>query len=130
MKITELKILNWVVYPAWYEDGSDRFFMIREMYFDENEVGLTDGIIQTSTDFDIIQPIPLTEEWLMKLGFFKYNNAWVLKEPTGNMLDFGFSVWEDMTYNTAELKPPLDYVHQLQNLYFALTGEELRTNHR
>jgi len=23
---------------------------------------------------------------------------------------------------------PIDYVHQLQNLYFALTGEELKLN--
>lgn len=71
-----------------------------------------------------LHAIPLTEEWLKKLGFFKYNNAWVLKKPENNM-KFGFSVWYDLTYNTGELSPPLNYVHQLQNLYFALTGKEL-----
>ena len=72
-----------------------------------------------------LRPIPLTEEWLIKFGFYRKNFAWVLCEPSSNMTKFEFSIWEDLTYNTAELRPPIDFVHQLQNLYFALTGEEL-----
>lgn len=70
-----------------------------------------------------LNPIPLTEEWLIKFGFEK--------------TDFGgkcFSYGDILIYpNESEyrlfahqyIKGALKYVHQLQNLYFALTGEEL-----
>ena len=68
------------------------------------------------------KPIPITEEWLLRFGF----------EDTG-CLRFKKGIWDvafmsDSTIyfrfdeqNIAELK----HVNQLQNLYFALTGEEL-----
>ena len=68
------------------------------------------------------KPIPLTEEWLLKFGFEKYEfdhkeNQYRHKDRLivfrdGKFVDYGSSVI-------------LEYVHQLQNLYFALTGEEL-----
>jgi len=73
-----------------------------------------------------LNAIPLTKEWLLKFGFFKYNNAYVLEKPNENTMDFSFSVWQDMTYNSSEFPVKLDYVHQLQNLYFALIGSELQ----
>ncbi len=69
--------------------------------------------------------IPLTKDWVKKFGFFKFNNAWVVTKPNEG-IKFQFSLWEDLSYNTGELKPPLEYVHQLQNLYFVLTGKELK----
>ena len=66
-------------------------------------------------------PIPLTEEWLLKLGFYKYK---------GNNSDCflnGFETACNMTmlfWKGNQIKN-IKYVHQLQNLYFALTGEEL-----
>ena len=68
------------------------------------------------------KPVAITEEWLLRFGF----------EDTG-CLRFKKGIWDvafmsDSTIyfrfdeqNIAELK----HVHQLQNLYFALTGEEL-----
>lgn len=78
-----------------------------------------------------VKPIPLTEEWLLKFGFNKEGNT-IYKELNG--FEFG-------TINTNRYKPrfylqtqgstsnitlPIKFVHQLQNLYFALTGEELK----
>lgn len=79
--------------------------------------------------------IPLTEEWLVKLGF-RLNNTtvstsvWTPDEPSTTK-----------TYSESPLQPSLNYrveagiftctgriitnVHQLQNLYFALTGTDL-----
>ena len=71
------------------------------------------------------KPIPLTEEWLLKFGFFKYNNAYVLEKPSENIMNFKFSIWNDFTYNSSEFPVELKYVHQLQNLHFALTGTHL-----
>ena len=70
-----------------------------------------------------IRPIPLTEDWLLKFGFKR------------------FTGWDDMEYFVfgnvhiyTNLKGYefedfyIKYVHQLQNLYHALTGEELNHN--
>lgn len=90
------------------------------------------------------KPIPLTEEWLFKFGFTDYewcndcafikmgnkclmvrliNNEWtfykkiVSKDSKGHKMS-GLS---EKVVNDGLIK----YVHQIQNLYFALTGKEL-----
>lgn len=69
-----------------------------------------------------MKPIPLTEEWLVKFGF-----------ENGELLVFeGYVLFKKfpdiITLEIDGNRMPLHgfkYVHQLQNLYFALTGEEL-----
>lgn len=65
----------------------------------------------------------LNEEWLLKFGFEKFVNSKLYK------LEY-FKVHYDsdieaMEVNYRGLYFHLKYVHQLQNLYFTLTGEEL-----
>lgn len=66
--------------------------------------------------------IPLTEEWLLKFGFEsnpyqdRYENKVIQVEC--NKLRGYTELWIDGM-------PHIKYIHQLQNLYFALTGEEL-----
>ena len=67
-----------------------------------------------------INPIPITEEILLKFGFEKKGDFWFVKsgikiENRNN----GFSYFRYLS----EIK--ILSAHQLQNLYFALTGEEL-----
>lgn len=66
-----------------------------------------------------ITGIPLTEEWLLKFGFERNESGNYDKRLElfygGNLYRFR------QGWTNVELK----YVHQLQNLYFALTGEEL-----
>jgi hypothetical protein len=72
---------------------------------------------------DYVYPIPLTEEWLIKFGFEKLDLFYSHKKygyKVAKNMD-GFYIWS----NAFSFNPPLKYVHQLQNLYFALTGEEL-----
>lgn len=73
--------------------------------------------------------IPLTEEWVLKLGFKKDEITKQLAlggiEICGTD-DSGYSLCEDDGYIL--IGKPCKYVHQLQNLYFALTGEELIIN--
>ena len=67
-----------------------------------------------------IEPVPLTEERLLKFGFEKdvteYNTCWFLNHVY---------IWFVDGEYINELDLPIKYVHQLQNLYFALKGEEL-----
>jgi len=75
-----------------------------------------------------IQPIPLTGEWLFKFGFEFNINA--------NCQNFHYAKdaficiradedFEWFRYYNGDFYHELKYVHQLQNLHFALTGEEL-----
>lgn len=74
--------------------------------------------------FDGIEGIPLTEEWLVKMGF-KYVNT--LHDSTKVFEGEPFLYYKDGYARISIHTPDILYVHQLQNLYFALTGEELQT---
>jgi hypothetical protein len=67
-----------------------------------------------------VKPIPLTDEWLLKFGFEK-DGTWFTKSGFGISIDN--LKWQMKGY-IATFDKCL-YVHQLQNLYFALTGKEL-----
>lgn len=85
---------------------------------------------------DNVRPIPLTEEWLVKLGFemrmlcFFHENLTIgrLSPIYDGTADFTFSEVTFMISNNPVVK--IEHVHQLQNLYFALTGEELKTTEK
>lgn len=72
-------------------------------------------------------PIPLTEEWLLKLGFETDHIEW-----WNGIICLG--IFKDGIYYlptdqiSFRIGKEIEYVHQLQNLYFALTGEELILN--
>lgn len=72
------------------------------------------------------KPIHLTHEWIIKLGFedngentFRKNQYVILLDNDDAL--FGLQ-WESLTIS---FLATLKYVHELQNLYFALTKEEL-----
>lgn len=78
-----------------------------------------------------IEPIPLTEEWLLKLGFIKddaYEKSYTSRIIRGrNIRVFHHNNATHFLLNM-HFAVDLKYVHQLQNLYFALTSEELQIN--
>tara|TARA_R110000796_G_C14364505_1_gene413233 strand:+ start:311 stop:688 length:378 start_codon:yes stop_codon:yes gene_type:complete len=89
-----------------------------------------DGITFNLEEFE---PIPLTKEWLLKFGFeYKESDIYII--ITGKFI---IAVGSDGSYGLCNNKDSwdrgesfnnreiLNHVHQLQNLYFALTGEEL-----
>jgi hypothetical protein len=75
------------------------------------------------------EPIPLSPEILEKCGFYKFNNAWKLvSDKNKGYTTWIFTIWDndgEYSYNSAEFNPVLTSLHQLQNLYFSLCGEEL-----
>lgn len=79
-----------------------------------------------------IEPIPLTEEWLLKFGFYTngINDIYYTLEIEEDSCDL-YYLKEDKTiaigqpYEAGGTELKFEYVHQLQNLYFALTGDEL-----
>ena len=86
------------------------------------------GVQITGGDFASInsqslEPIPLTEEWLFKFGFeIGYNQKKMLDVYCK---DVDFLIERSNSNNFYYKKVNIKSVHQLQNLYFLLTGEEL-----
>lgn len=76
------------------------------------------------------KPIPLTEEWLLRFGWGKgefdseyMDNVSLKEEALSYNVDAKMLIIET-PYHNLEINH-IKYVHQLQNLYFALTGNEL-----
>jgi hypothetical protein len=80
---------------------------------------------------DEYSPILLTQKWIRKLGFkLVSDDGDVVYYEIGRFglkidecLDFYF--YTKIGKDGVVLLTQIDFVHQLQNLYFALTGEEL-----
>lgn len=110
MKTSELRIGNYITQP----NGDNSVFRLEA---EDEEVN--------TYPIEYISPIPLTEDWLVKFGFIDDQISF---ELNGFML--GWYRNDEFYYLptnqiTVRNKIQIKYVHQLQNLYFALTGEEL-----
>lgn len=89
------------------------------------------GKYQVDETVESIEPIPIAEEWLLKFGFIVRNNIDDLYEKLHeNNLGYVISLTKSGKYDfhfpslyAGEIT--IQYAHQLQNLYFALTGTEL-----
>ena len=75
---------------------------------------------------DLLEPIPLTEEWLVKFGFVESGSNFIINdELVIDLNDNSFGVYENEYETNWNFNVNMSHVHQLQNLYHALTGEEL-----
>ena len=118
MKPEELRIGNWVQDVGHV----DRPYQIQG--FGQNNTCLDEigvGWIPSK-----LEPIPLTEEWLERFGFIPYDEfSHPCFERNGYLVSYVYGKWDVQIGSIRANRLGLDYVHQLQNLYFALTGEEL-----
>lgn len=79
----------------------------------------------------VLHPIPLTEEWLLKMGFdIVYSSNFRLKfdhsEHTRCGFDFSHTADKSMEgFRFYGHYIGIKYVHDLQNIFYSLTGEEL-----
>ena len=105
MKANELRVGNWVSKQGMPYQSTSATIAVLEY------------------DLGLINPIPLTADWLIKLGFKKVGNR-------EEYVVFGMRVCK--TTDNEFVCPDYDdrditlhYVHQLQNFYHAITGKEL-----
>ena len=73
---------------------------------------------QFLVEYDRISPIPVTAEWLTKLGFKPFEWSYSRNGVTFRKSKQG--EWYEPLYGKV-----IDHVHQLQNFIFAVSGEEL-----
>lgn len=72
--------------------------------------------------------IPLTPEILEKAGFGHNGNLHVYKDFEAGYNNDDFMYGQHSVRIKKSLIVKIKHLHQLQNLYFALTGEELNIN--
>lgn len=125
MKAKDLRIGNLIHYHN--VDPNDE----RKEWDEVLEIGIDDLCILTKIkDNPAHKPIYLSKKWMKKLGF--------KKQGTVTFLEVSYSRYDLGRYSLYTLDKKnyiyavgihdlceIQFVHQLQNLYFALTGEEL-----
>lgn len=120
MKLQDLRIGNYIT-----ANGKE----INVGHIQDNFYGaLING---NGVDTGIYEPIPLNEEWLLKFGFEKSNNldCWYNVRIRNDWTRLNVNIKHEMSEIDINrhccVLGQMKYVHQLQNLYFALTGSEL-----
>ena len=132
MNANELRIGNLIYKPIPKKDMPIEIVEILSINdsFDYLDVKNKDGYITESCELNKFIPIPLTEEILLKCGFEYQDDLGIFFKGLFEIqkLRLGIDLRERFEAMLYDFNPSLDYLHQLQNLYFALTGEELNVN--
>lgn len=123
LKATELRIGN-IVWAC--RDAAKILTIEKEVCLVEFLVYKSEGLQIVDIAYEDLEWITLTEEWLLKLGLKKssyFTTGGKSEYEFGRLTLFvdGFSVGT----NEFDAVDCVEYVHQLQNLFFALTGQEL-----
>lgn len=123
----ELRIGNWIEVKR-YENRNRRIEEIGSGLAYLCPTEFKDGSVESYID---IHPIPLTHKILLKIGF-RYDTAseQYIKMHTGVSQGSQKVISLENDYDSEYFRftlfdIPINSVHQLQNLFFALTGEEL-----
>lgn len=127
IKATELRLLNYVLRDGHVAEvraiiGEDNFALI------DKERG-----IGTHRNDGHLEPIPLTEEWLERLGLVgghishSYHTKVRVEKYTTATQGWLNNAWRVVLMDSIphHLGRQFKYVHEIQNLLFAVTGEEL-----
>jgi len=131
MKYQELRIGNFL------HNGSDVVCVeaISPTYKQAIDISNVDGLSSSSCFVSLpiadLKPVPLTGEWLLRFGFVQNksigvgNDIFSGYEMEGFIIDKDFDPIISTNEGCFGFSNPVKYVHQLQNLVFALTGKEL-----
>jgi hypothetical protein len=128
IQANELRIGNWVLHMG-------EMVQIDAIDSDESLNILADSTGNIASRCDIAHPVPLTPELLEHCGFklsqslggyylFLFDSdCTFLWTPKG--LELHIDNETELKILSAKQESKILYLHQLQNLYFALTGQEL-----
>jgi hypothetical protein len=121
MEVKDLRIGNYIQYKKGHLSKVDCIDIMDE-FGTVTVSGLDSKYIDGSYSLEHFEPIPLTEEWLIKFGYDdlsdRNENVIAYAKDSVHTKGFWFRPIDGYTRK-------LEYVHQLQNLYHALTGNEL-----
>ena len=129
--VTDLCVGNWV-----YDGESTKFPMYVRVIGDDYvylDFPQNEGDVWEST-LEELQGIPLTEE-LMKKNGFRFNGVWWYKHEAGYALDVSVGLayvqiekWTDNGIHSRCTCHGVRFVHELQNLFWNITKQQLNIN--
>ena len=126
MKANELRINN--IYKTNIEFVGSLEAKIN-VFKDKEYFILNEKKLMLILQFDLlkfIEPIQLTEEWLLKCGFEMNRLSFSIKFELNNFIIFKI---DDYFYaKVIGMEINLKYLHELQNLYFTHNKKELNVN--
>lgn len=125
IQANELRIGNWVLFSPSGRKAAVKVRPVCVKELHQNTFIVKDKAFDLELFYESVgsQPIPLTPEILIAAGFDVDNDGFLKKKNIFYWLDIG--VLQISVGYTPIINCPCKYVHQLQNLMFALTGSEL-----
>ncbi len=136
MKASELRVGNWVNFDSGWSPEEPRQIEWHDIWHGIEK----DKDAKHFVEWVALKPIPITNEWLLKFGFSKIESSvcdsfYIGHNPITHDWLFDITWLKNSIDYSYEGNPfykngyhELKYLHQLQNLYFALTQEELEIN--
>ena len=120
----ELRIKNIVKNPRYFKEWGQHLYQTVECI-----CGKDISTNKDDWDADYLEPVELTPDILEAIGWYWNNEAdcYEHSDVRMSMNHNSISGWTMFNYVLkAKITNKIFYLHQLQNLYFALTGEELQ----
>lgn len=118
MQSSELRIGNYV--------NSKNDGIIKITNISENSVAVSENHCYNHIPIHLIKPVKINKEWLLNHGFKKHETYSLIDIKTGSLeLMNIFEMYFRPYFKGKSINVDIEHVHQIQNLYFALTGEEL-----
>jgi|SRR6476646_975445 len=136
INVSQLRIGNWV-----YRDlhSNEQIITIEEIR--RSDAPLVRYLIKEHLAIayeNELSGIPLTEKWMEKFGMVTLDNeidqiVWGFEGPKGekicyvsNGLHDPLPIFFEYDSGVQDIRKELKYVHELQNLHFSITGDELQ----
>lgn len=111
MEANTLRLENYVEYNSM-------FFKVKMISKSGISCDRGKGIVELS--IKDVNPIPLSEDILLKLGFEKIREGKFIHYDLS-----GYNLVNGNGFYLSYVRPEIKYVHQLQNIFHSLTCEEL-----
>lgn len=124
MDTHELRLGNHIMFS---EDGT----VFEVTSIDINGMGVRNEDEEIWIEHDVFEPIPLTEQWLLELGFRRhhadYSNdvLYIKNVPNNNEFEWGVYPNELGSGIQIQYRRKLKYIHELENIYFSITNINL-----
>ena len=117
MKANDLRLGNWIKIISLDVETQVKGIELEDKFYSIDTQYQFHGWMKN------VEPIPLTEEWLMKFGFKKHktDDRYITFAKANININDGIVNLVGYPNFLNHIK----HVHQLQNIYHALTGKEL-----
>jgi hypothetical protein len=118
VSLKEIRVGNWLLVVFAPENHSGPVINYQPKAVEESDLVALNTFL----------PMPLTIDLLRKCGFIEEGGVWCKYQQVGEGRALVLKRKQKEEWYVADIKikaPPL-YMHQLQNLFYALTGKELK----